>query len=211
MQRLMEIIAEEATVAIGMKDLPDSLKKAVKAEVGNGRPRITVVPSERFKGTYDPNNVMEKIILVDINTGKNLPLPFGGKFGEFHDIDQPIPSGGAVVVINFYGGGGASVRIYVNPATMAKSLPEPSTGLSDTEVIVLRITSGLKSSARKEYMDRVAGAEEAKTKLMDGGYLNKAGAVTLKGENYLSGLTDAEKKRLGDVVAKSIGRHMSFY
>jgi len=212
MRRLLEIIAEESTLAIDMKDLPPSLAKAIKAEFGKGRPRITVVPVERFKQTYDPNNVMEKIILVDINTGKNLPLPFGGKFGEFHDIDSAIPVGGAVIVINFYGGGGGSVRIYVNPGTMAKMLPPPSTGLSDVEVTVLKITSGLKSSYRQEYFDKLAGVDEAKEKLKAGGYLTKAGAITTKGENYLTGLTDAEKKRLGTVAQGLTGRYgLTFY
>lgn len=211
MQRLLEIIAEESTFAIGMKDLPSSLASVVKAEFGKGRPRLIVVPVDRFKGTYDPNNVMEKIILVDINTGKQLPLPFGGKFGEFHDIDSPIPVGGAVVVISFHGGGGGSVRIYVNPGTMAKVLPPPSTGLSDVEVIVLRITGGVKSSYRKEYFDNLAGVDEAMETLKAGGYLTKAGAITTKGDNYLNGLADAEKKRLGDVAQNMIDKPLRFY
>jgi len=206
MKRTIQMVAESEGIVMNLSDLPPSLKKAVKAEFGSGRPMVTIIPTDRFSTTWDPNDVMSGIVLVDVNTGRKKTLPFGGRMGEFRKIDSPVPQGGAIISINRRHKG--YVDIYIHPSSLNRALlPPPSSGLTDDEVTVLFVTKSYKAFARADYLRKMTDdeIEKAKEVLKANKYITKAGAITPAGRNYLKGIPDDEKKRIHDYIEKRTG------
>jgi len=106
----------------------------------------------------------------------------------------PLEEGKAIVAHQIFCGRDMGLKIYVHPNNVNKLLPPPEGGLTDDEYIVIEYTCSLKSSygGVSNYRFREANRrtgitpqrwEAAKASLQSGGYLDKRGAVTVKGRN----------------------------
>jgi hypothetical protein len=98
-----------------------------------------------------------------------------------------LKSGFAVVRRQTFQGVDLGLTFYLLPSDAAPLLPPPSEELTETELTVLAIIRGLKSSYRADEYRRKgiseAEAEAIKAGLIRREYLNKAGAITTKGKN----------------------------
>ena len=84
------------------------------------------------------------------------------------------------------------LMFYVHPDDAIKILPASTDELTDTEKKVLAVIRGLKSSYRADQFNRIGikspELEAIKASLAKRDYLNKAGAITVKGRNASSGV-----------------------
>jgi len=104
------------------------------------------------------------------------------------DKDVSIDPGFAIVRHSHFCGSDMGLEFFVNPADIVKLVPhDDSSALCDVERRVLYIISAYKSFARPDEFRRagidVNEADAIKARLISLGYLNKAGAITVKGRN----------------------------
>lgn len=107
---------------------------------------------------------------------------------ERTDKEISIDPGFAIVRHSHFCGTDMGLEFFVNPADIVKLVPHDNgLALCEVESRVLYIISAYKSFARAdEYRRAGIGANEAdaiKARLISLGYLNKAGAITIKGRN----------------------------
>jgi hypothetical protein len=113
---------------------------------------------------------------------------------EFHDARHAIPAGHVVVVFD-RSRAGEAIEIH-GPASNITPMLSPPMELSRDERIVLIATKGLKSSyggdsnfrykeAKRETGITLVRYNEAKNALIDRKLLNKAGAITVEGQNAI--------------------------
>ena len=149
-------------------------------------------------------------VLVELASGVRHPVP-GQAASPFDGARQersiPLKAGFAVVRHTTFQGRDMGLTFYVHPDNAAALLPAPAADLSPVEKLVLKYTKERKASynGRDRYemaVDdmryggsaiRALGVETmptrdawnaAKASLISGGYLNKAGAITVKGKNH---------------------------
>lgn len=142
-------------------------------------------------------------VLVNVETGEsmeasdNMSAPWDKRSDRLVNL-QP---GFAVIEHSMFCGKDMGLTFYVHPQNAAKLLPAPTGELTAHEKIVIEATCSLKSSYmgkdRFEMMADNARWDEklkanfptreewnaAKESLISKGFLNKAGAVTVKGRN----------------------------
>lgn len=180
------------------------------------------VEVEEFKGpmrldSYWSGGSRDYYVLVNLETYKVAEVPENGsgfidKTYQMSELPQNL------AVVNYHIGIHKSVTIYVNKENMIKMLPLSTDELSWAEKVVLVATRSLKSSyggipnyrmhtakqdtgiTEKEYL-------EAKEKLIKNGYLNAAGALTIKGKNAVpftkySALWALKKPQSSDLPAE---------
>jgi len=127
--------------------------------------------------------------------------PWGNRQARQFKIDPGL----VVVKHSISCGIDVGLTFYVHPANAAQLLPAPSAKLSDLEKMILEATRSLKSSymGRDRYQMKLEDHrytpdgergipfptrgewEQAKADLYSKGYLNKAGAITVKGRNAI--------------------------
>lgn len=140
------------------------------------------------------------------NGWKVLDAPESTKdpFNKVAHATIDIPKNGLVVEHSIFCGKDLGITVYIHPESLfitgPKSLTQGDPEFSREEKIVLAATRGLKSSyagisnyryhaAHRETGITLEAYEGAKTRLIEAGYLTRAGAITLKGRNAI-GLTD---------------------
>jgi hypothetical protein len=107
------------------------------------------------------------------------------------DKEISIDPGFAIVRHSHFCGDDMGLEYYINPVDIAKLVPyDDGPELCKVESMVLYITRAFKSFARNDEYRR-AGISEGeagaiKARLINLGYLNKAGAITTKGKNKIS-------------------------
>jgi hypothetical protein len=148
--------------------------------------------------------------LVELETGAALPLP-GQDASPFNGARQereiPLKPGYAMVRHTTFQGRDLGLTFYIHPANAATLLPAPQEALAPVQKLILKYTKERKASynGRDRYdmaaddmryggsAIRALGVETmptrdewnaAKESLISGGYLNKAGAITVKGKNH---------------------------
>lgn len=136
-------------------------------------------------------------VLYDLDTGKLIGVQSNHPFFEPNnprDLIDP-PESIAVVCHKIFCGKDMGLTLYIHPNRFTKLLPAP-VELSDHERIVLKYTSGLKSSYagisnyRFVEANRNTGIsheqwESAKRLCIEKGLLNRAGAITPDGRNQI--------------------------
>ena len=139
---------------------------------------------------------------LDVNTGQNVALP-GQNAAPWDnsrkDTRVALRPGLAVVRHTMFQGKDLGLSFYVHPDNAAKLLPAPAAELSEYARIVLIATRTYKSSyggrdrfeiARDDYRGKPYPTRDewnaTKAELIAGGYLNKAGAITVKGRNAIA-------------------------
>ena len=123
-------------------------------------------------------------------------------FNGIAHATMDIPKNGLVVEHSIFCGKDLGITVYLNPESeyLPKFLPQDKPELTREQKIVLAAARGLKSSyagisnyryhaAHRETGISLDAYEGAKAQLIASGYLNRAGAITLKGRNAI-GLTD---------------------
>lgn len=141
--------------------------------------------------------------VVDLNTKRAVEIPQSGTMFDKQTYRMTtLPYNLAVVAHSIFMGKDSGITVYVNPENLTKMLPKQDE-VSWAEKVVLSATRSLKSSyagipdyrfrqALKETGITKVEWDEAKAKLIVGGFLNKAGAITDKGKNAI-GWTDLYK------------------
>jgi hypothetical protein len=128
---------------------------------------------------------------IELSTGKALPMP-GQDLAPWDKERQSykveLKPGFSIVRHSMFQGTDLGLTFYVHSSDIAALIPQDSGAeLSDLELYFLAVVRGIKSSYRVDYYRR-KGMTEAqidafKAKLCELGYLNKAGAITVKGKN----------------------------
>ena len=138
------------------------------------------------------NGVRDFYAVVNPATGVVVEAPsqhpwFDAKVDWVHDYQVRK---GEVVVRHSYFGTRQHVTLIVCPEQAPAMLPRPIE-VTDDERGVLSVTAGYLPAFRKEYFARLGltptAVETAKASLMSKGMLTKAGAITPKGRNAISG------------------------
>jgi hypothetical protein len=133
----------------------------------------------------------------ELSTGKQFSVSSNHPFFESHNprkLDS-LPNGIVLVKHSIFCGKDVGITIYVNPEQLTPLLP-PKQEVSEHERIVLKYTSGLKSSYNGISNYRFYAAhrgegislndwDTAKQSLIQKKLLNKAGAITAAGRNAL--------------------------
>lgn len=139
---------------------------------------------------------------VELQSGAQVAIP--GQASAPWDESRRSQSvalkpGFAIVLHRMFSGQDMGLTFYIHPVNAAAMLP-PSVDLSDVQKIVLKATRDYKASyngqdrydlAKPYSRDALAlypsreQWEAAKASLIAGGFLNKAGAITVKGRNAI--------------------------
>ena len=144
---------------------------------------------------------------INLNTGErgHAMMQDEAPWGQRGEYTVKLKSGFAIIKHVIFCGHDMGLTFYVHPTNAAQLLPAPSAALSDLERMILEATRSLKSSymGRDRYQmkfedhrytpDGERGIpfptrgewEQAKADLYGKGYLNKAGAITVKGRNAI--------------------------
>jgi hypothetical protein len=144
---------------------------------------------------------------VELATGKRYPLTMENTSpwnGVRRDIEVQLDNGKAIVEHSIHCGKDEGLTFYIHPSNAIGLIPA-KIELTPYQRLVLVATSSLKSSyaGRDRYqmangehhcMNALNGSDyptrdqwrEAQASLIAAGYLNKAGAITVKGRNAIS-------------------------
>ena len=148
--------------------------------------------------------------LIELASGVRHPMP-GQSASPFDGARQErtvtLKPGFAIVRHSTFCGKDMGLTFYVHPDNAATLLPAPAAALSPVEKLILKYTKERKASYNgrdrydmaaddMRYGSRGIGEtgietmptrdewDAAKAALISGGYLNKAGAITVKGKNH---------------------------
>jgi hypothetical protein len=128
---------------------------------------------------------------IELSTGRALPIP-GQSSAPWDksrtELRVDLKPGFAIVCHRMFKGTDMGLTFYVHPADIAALIPaDTSESLTDSETMVLAIIRSRKSAYRADEYRRKGisdgEAESIKARLIRDGYLNKAGAITVKGRN----------------------------
>jgi hypothetical protein len=174
--------------------VPAHLKSGYNGKRFQAEPAESVtIPS--YAGLWDGGS-RTTYSAIELATGRTVPVsdnmsaPWSDKR---QDVTVPLKSGFAIVKHSIFCGKDMGLTFLVHPSDIVKLIPEqPKDDLSATELKVLAIIRGLKSSYRANQYARQGiseGEVEAiKGKLTRLGYTNKAGAITVAGRNRSEGV-----------------------
>jgi hypothetical protein len=145
--------------------------------------------------------------LVQLSDGHVIPFPGqnAAPWDPRQENEIRIKPGYVVVCHSIFCGKDMGLHFYVHPQNATALLPAPSAELSALEKLILDATRSLKSSymGRDRYQMKLedyrhstdakngvafptrAEWEQTKAELYAKGYLNKAGAITVKGKNAI--------------------------
>ena len=166
--------------------------------------RLSVTDSINVQ-SYWSGGSRDYFSFVRLTDMANIPVPAQSGFDrQIPGADSvSLPDGVVCVEHSIFCGKDHGITIHANSATLAPMLPAPGS-LSWAETVVLYATRSLKSSyagvsdyRRKEAMEDTGISNDeysaAKAALIDGKYLNKAGAITPKGKNAYDGFSWPKK------------------
>lgn len=206
MRDLLRNLEEAREIHVPIKELPDSLRAALK-RVGYGARDIGVVAQDKVEpNPYAAEGQKGFVQVVDIASGRSRDLE--GSWGgaspnspseiDFANRPVPIPEGGAVI-IGVQGYPQTMATIYVHPQTIAAMLP-PAAETTEREQTILRTIRSLNSAGRKEVFGREKVTPAEIDALVARGLLKKtkAGAVsiTTAGKNVAEGQEDGMREAL---------------
>lgn len=128
---------------------------------------------------------------IELATGRTSPVGFQNTSpwnNERKEASVPLKPGMAIVKHSMFCGKDMGLTFYVHPADIAALVPHNAAEtLTETETMVLAIIRSRKSAYRADEYRRKGisegEAEAIKARLISEGYLNKAGAITVKGRN----------------------------
>ncbi len=160
--------------------------------------KVEVAETCFISGTFWSEGCKNVFVAVELSTGAVSQADNGldnpQEYGGIGSVTVPIPPG--VVIVEWSRRANReSLRVYARPGDFApKALPAGEGAMSLDEKIVLKYTSGLKSSYAgiKDYRFHSAHEEmgisrerwdAAKASCISKGWLNKAGAITTAGKN----------------------------
>jgi hypothetical protein len=148
--------------------------------------------------------------LIELASGVRHPMP-GQSASPFDSARQErtvtLKPGFAVVRHSTFCGKDMGLTFFIHPDNAATLLPAPAADLSPVEKLILKYTKECKASHNGQDRYDMAAADmrygsrgvketgvetmptrdewdAAKALLISGGYLNKAGAITVKGKNH---------------------------
>jgi len=181
------------TIHLEPSQVPVYLKAGYTGKTFRARVcEIVTIPAEA--GLWSGGS-RETYQAIELATGRAVPAsddmssPFSDNRKE---CTIALRSGFAVVASVMFQGKDLGLTFYVHPDDATKLLPASTDELTDTEKKVLAVIRGLKSSYRAEQFNRLgiqgAELEAIKASLAKRDYLNKAGAITVKGRNASSGV-----------------------
>lgn len=175
------------TVHLEPNQVPNHLKrnytgKAFKAEIVES----VTIPAEAglwYDGCRDTYSAIELATGNAIAASDNVSAPWDDRKSQ----KIALTSGFAIVRHSIFAGKDMGLTFYVHPSDAVALLPANNSDLNDTEKRFLAIVRGIKSSYRADYYRRMnlsqAEVETIKASLISRDYLNKAGAITVKGRN----------------------------
>ena len=174
--------------------VPAHLKSGYTGKRFQAEPAESVtIPS--YAGLWDGGS-RTTYSAIELATGRAVPV--SDNMSAPWDMTRqdkivPLRAGFAIVKHSIFCGNDMGLTFFVHPSDIAKLIPEqPKDDLSPTELKVLAIIRGLKSSYRANEYARQGiseGEVEAiKGKLTRAGYINKAGAITVTGRNRCEGV-----------------------
>jgi len=206
MRDLLRNLEEAREIHVPVKELPDSLRSALK-RVKYGSRDIGVVAQDKVEpNPYAAEGQKGFVLVIDIASGRSRDLE--GSWGgaspnspseiDFANRPVPIPEGGAVI-IGVQGYPQTMATIYVHPRTIAAMLP-PAAETTEREQTILRTIRSLNSAGRKEVFGREKVTPAEIDALVARGLLSKtkAGAVsiTTAGKNVAEGQEDGMRDLL---------------
>jgi len=206
MRDLLRNLEEAREIHVPVKELPDSLRSALK-RVKYGSRDIGVVAQDKVEpNPYAAEGQKGFVLVIDIASGRSRDLEGswgGASYNGPQEIDfanrpVPIPEGGAVI-IGTEGWPQTMASIYVHPKTIAAMLP-PAAETTEREQTILRTIRSLNSAGRKEVFGREKVTPAEIDALVARGLLSKtkAGAVsiTTAGKNVAEDQEDGMKNLL---------------
>lgn len=177
------------TIYLEKSQVPQSIRgdyagNKFRAEIVN----TVYIPSDAGLWGGGSRTVYSAIRLTD---GRSVPIP--GQSSAPWDTDRKentigLKPGFAIVAHSIFRGKDMGLRFFVHPDDAAKLLPhDQSNNLSESEIKFLAIVAKIKSSYRREYFQKAGFSDskiqETKTRLVELGFLNKSGAITVSGRN----------------------------
>lgn len=174
--------------------IPASLRGAYSGNKFRAEPcESVVIPSDA--GLWDGGS-RTVYTAIELHSGRVVALP--GQQSAPWDANRTerkieLKPGFAIVAHRMFRGTDLGLTFYVHPVDVAALIPtDIAADLTETEKTVLAIVRSRKAAYRNDEYRRkgidAAEAEAIKARLIRDGYLNKAGAITVKGRNACDGI-----------------------
>ncbi len=180
-----------------VSELPPSIQKGL-GMAGYCRKDVEVCVQETFF-TRPPSGRGRRgyVVACRLDDTEECKITWGSFGGSnmftktIDDSDESVEIPRDIAFISGMGSGGtgypASATIYISPKNMNPQLLPPTTNVSEKEAKILGVFKGIKSSYRKEYLERLGATASEIDSLVARGFLsrNKAGAtsITTEGRN----------------------------
>jgi hypothetical protein len=189
------------TIYLEAKDVPAVIRGSYKGSKFQAVVTESVsIPADAGLYSGGSRNAYQAI---DLNTGEIAGLSFAASSPwdrDRHNAEVKLSPGKVIVQSIIFQGKDMGLRIFVHPDNAAKLLPAPAIDLTKDQLLVLVATKTFKASyngqdrydmAKSDYrckrmVETFPSRDDwnvAKNDLIIGGYLNKAGAITVKGKN----------------------------
>jgi hypothetical protein len=180
-----------------VSELPTSVQNALR-DGGYGGKDIEVIVSERFEPRPPSGKGRRGYVaacrLDDSNEHKLTWGSYGGSnmfTRTIDDVDEIIEIPQNIAFVSGLSNAGPGypgyATVHISPKNMNPALLPPTASVSEKEAKILAIFKSLKSSARKEYLDRAKATPAEVDSLVARGFLsrNRAGAtsITTEGRN----------------------------
>lgn len=179
------------TIHLTAKQVPTVLLQAFDYNGRKFQARIT--ETVNICDTQYSCGSRSRYVAVNLTTGKLNPVrdirPYPENQTPMGDVT--IPEDCAIVEHSMFCGKDMGLHFHIRAVNAAKLLPAPVT-LEHEEAVVLAVTCGLKSFARRDEAQRhgvdAQAYEQAKARLIASGYLTKNGGASPKGRNVDTGI-----------------------
>lgn len=218
-ESIQEILNESSTIYLDRKEYPQFLMNFLKQYVGTIPPRIKMKVAEKA-------NLMgqngEEYFVININTGKvsYAKAAWVDGSGVNSNSEDALARGididltDKIIIEKDRFAGKIYFNGYIHPKNVnPHNITGPTNQLSNLEEIILLITRSLKPAYRwedfsKRFSNNRQEYENTKNSLFQKGMLNKAGAITVSGRNYLEqkgwGLYDTSRAKNDYLKKKNI-------
>lgn len=191
---------KESVVFIPSKDAPDWAipilkKRGIKSDI-----KVVVYEIADIAGVWHEADVVtyymydNGTIKVATGSGKAGPWSTRSEKAIYSGFSGELSKSRAILAVHSYP---KSARLYVHPESMAKLLPTNQDDLSNEELFVLGLCSGLKSAYRREEAAKYnVNYDSILSLLLTKGYVNKNGSINVTGKNAIVG-KDVSPYKLG--------------
>jgi hypothetical protein len=161
--------------------------------------KFRVLPSSRapkFLDSYWDEGSIRYYALYNLQTGESVSVEIRHPVFDAHKpraVVTEYPEHIVLVEHDIIRGKDAGLTFYIHDTHLGRLLPSPKMELSEEEILVLYLIRAYMSKYRLEEAARVGISpreyEAIKDMLMSKGLIDKRGAITVEGRNFLSGFS----------------------